>query len=82
MTDLFTDFDLSSYLDPPVKQADAVIGVDQVSVLTCNRGTATKTYDGAREIAFRSGTFALKKYFEDRGENRGVHIHELRRIRR
>ena len=34
------------------------------------------------EIAFRSGTFALKKYFEDRGENNGVHIHELRRIRR
>jgi len=33
------------------------------------------------DIAFRSGTFALRKYFEDRGENRGVHIHELRRIR-
>jgi len=34
------------------------------------------------EIAFRSGRFALEKYFEDRGENRGVHIHELRRIRK
>ncbi len=33
------------------------------------------------EIAFRSGIFALKKYFEDRGENNGVHIHELRRMR-
>lgn len=31
------------------------------------------------EIAFQSGTFALRKYFEDRGDNRGVHVHELRR---
>ena len=31
------------------------------------------------DIAFQSGTFALKKYFEDRGKNRGVHFHELRR---
>jgi len=31
------------------------------------------------EIAFQSGKFALQKYFEDRGDNRGVHIHELRR---
>ena len=31
------------------------------------------------EIAFQSGSFALKKYFEDRGTNRGVHMHELRR---
>jgi ADP-ribose pyrophosphatase YjhB (NUDIX family) len=31
------------------------------------------------DIAFESGTFALKKYFEDRGVNNGVHIHELRR---
>ena len=31
------------------------------------------------DIAFQSGTFALKKYFEDRGVNNGVHIHELRR---
>jgi ADP-ribose pyrophosphatase YjhB (NUDIX family) len=29
------------------------------------------------EIAFRSGVFALKKYFEDAGENNGVHIHEV-----
>ena len=33
------------------------------------------------ELAFRSGSFALKKYFEDRGANNGVHIHELRRAR-
>ena len=32
------------------------------------------------EIAFHSGTFALKKYFEDRGENNGVHIHELQTL--
>ena len=29
------------------------------------------------EIAFRSGKFALEKYFEDAGENNGVHIHEV-----
>ena len=34
------------------------------------------------EIAFRSSEFALRKYFEDRGEYRGVHFHELRRIRK
>ena len=33
------------------------------------------------EIAFRSGHYALKKYFEDQGQNTGVHIHELRRAR-
>ncbi len=33
------------------------------------------------EIAFHSGRFALEKYFEDRGRNRGVHVHELRRSR-
>ncbi|MBT8099976.1 MAG: hypothetical protein KJO82_09515, partial [Gammaproteobacteria bacterium] len=35
------------------------------------------------ELAFQSGRYALKQYLEDRrehgGENRGVHIHELRR---
>ncbi len=31
------------------------------------------------ELAFESGRFALKKYFEDRGANNGVHFHELRR---
>lgn len=31
------------------------------------------------DIAFHSGRYALKKYFEDKGENNGVHIHELRR---
>jgi len=31
------------------------------------------------DIAFRSGVFALEKYFEDRGRNRGVHHQELRR---
>jgi ADP-ribose pyrophosphatase YjhB (NUDIX family) len=29
------------------------------------------------DIAFRSGTFALEKYFEDAGQNNGVHMHEL-----
>jgi len=33
------------------------------------------------DLAFRSGIYALKKYFEDRGANNGVHIHELRRAR-
>lgn len=32
-------------------------------------------------LAFHSGRFALRKYFEDRGVNNGVHFHELRRIR-
>jgi hypothetical protein len=31
------------------------------------------------DLAFQSGRFALKKFFEDRGSNRGVHFHELRR---
>lgn len=31
------------------------------------------------DIAFRSGVFALQKYFEDAGQDRGVHHHELRR---
>ena len=31
------------------------------------------------ELAFRSGRFALKKYFEDRGTNNGVHFCEVRR---
>jgi ADP-ribose pyrophosphatase YjhB (NUDIX family) len=30
------------------------------------------------ELAFHSGRFALQQYFEDRGENNGVHFHELR----
>jgi ADP-ribose pyrophosphatase YjhB (NUDIX family) len=29
------------------------------------------------DIAFRSGVFALRKYFEDAGRNNGVHIHEV-----
>jgi ADP-ribose pyrophosphatase YjhB (NUDIX family) len=29
------------------------------------------------DIAFRSGVFALEKYFEDAGQNNGVHIHEV-----
>lgn len=33
------------------------------------------------DIAFQSGKFALRKYFEDRGVNNGVHMHELRRSR-
>ena len=31
------------------------------------------------DIAFRSGSYALKKYFADKGQNNGVHMHELRR---
>ena len=34
------------------------------------------------EIAFRSSEITLKKYFEDRGKDRGVHFHELRRFRK
>lgn len=30
------------------------------------------------EIAFRSGRYALEKYLEDAGENRGVHVHAIR----
>jgi len=33
------------------------------------------------DIAFHSGRYALKKYFEDRGQNNGTHIHELRRAK-
>ncbi len=33
------------------------------------------------ELAFQSGVFALKKFLEDRGENNGVHFHELRRAK-
>ena len=33
------------------------------------------------DIAFQSGKFALRKYFEDRGTYQGVHFHELRRSR-
>jgi ADP-ribose pyrophosphatase YjhB (NUDIX family) len=33
------------------------------------------------DLAFQSGRFALQKYFEDRGQNNGVHFHELRRSR-
>ena len=31
------------------------------------------------DLAFLSGRFALQKYFEDRGNNNGVHFHEIRR---
>jgi ADP-ribose pyrophosphatase YjhB (NUDIX family) len=33
-------------------------------------------------LAFRSGRFALEKYFEDAGQNNGFHITEVRRNRR
>jgi len=33
------------------------------------------------ELAFKSGIFALEKYIEDRGRNRGVHHHQVRRAR-
>jgi ADP-ribose pyrophosphatase YjhB (NUDIX family) len=34
------------------------------------------------DLAFRSGRFALEKYLEDAGRNRGVHLTEVRRNRR
>ncbi len=34
-----------------------------------------------QDIAFYSGRYALEKYFEDKGQNNGVHLHELRRSR-
>ena len=33
------------------------------------------------DLAFHSGRYALQKYFEDKGQNNGVHIHELRRAK-
>ena len=33
------------------------------------------------DIAFHSGRYALEKYFEDRGQNNGTHVHELRRAK-
>ena len=33
------------------------------------------------DIAFHSGRYALQKYFEDKGQNNGVHRHELRRAK-
>jgi ADP-ribose pyrophosphatase YjhB (NUDIX family) len=33
------------------------------------------------DLAFQSGRYALQQYFEDRGRNNGVHLHELRRAR-
>jgi ADP-ribose pyrophosphatase YjhB (NUDIX family) len=32
-----------------------------------------------QDVAFHSCRFALEKYFEDKGQNNGVHIHERRR---
>ena len=33
------------------------------------------------DIAFKSGRYALEKYFADKGQNNGVHMHELRRAK-
>ncbi|MDH4126839.1 MAG: NUDIX hydrolase [Gammaproteobacteria bacterium] len=33
------------------------------------------------DLAFQSGRYALRKYFDDQGRNNGVHIHELRRAK-
>ena len=33
------------------------------------------------DIAFHSGRYALRKFFEDSGQNNGVHIHEFRRAK-
>jgi len=51
-------------------------GVGQESLDTRLFSEADIPWD---ELAFRSGVFALEKYFEDRGRNRGVHHQELRR---
>lgn len=34
------------------------------------------------DIAFRSGHYALERYFADRGANNGVHVHAIRRRRK
>ena len=34
------------------------------------------------DIAFHSGRFALQRYFEDKGQNNGVHLRELRRAKK
>ena len=51
-------------------------GVGQESLETMLFDEADIPWD---ELAFRSGIFALEKYFEDRGKNRGVHHQEIRR---
>jgi ADP-ribose pyrophosphatase YjhB (NUDIX family) len=33
------------------------------------------------DLAFHSGRYALEKYFADKGQNNGVHMHELRRAK-
>ena len=33
------------------------------------------------DIAFHSGRYALQQYFADKGQNNGVHMHELRRAK-
>jgi ADP-ribose pyrophosphatase YjhB (NUDIX family) len=33
------------------------------------------------ELAFQSGRFALQKYIDDKGLDKGVHFHELRRAK-
>jgi len=51
-------------------------GVGQESLETKLFSEAEIPWD---DLAFKSGIFALEKYFEDRGRNRGVHQQELRR---
>ena len=70
-----------------------VVDAGQVHIFFCGKlvggfGVGEESLDTALfsedeipwdDLAFHSGRFALKKYFEDRGENNGVHFHELRR---
>lgn len=49
-------------------------GVGQESLETLLFDEADIPWD---ELAFRSGVFALEKYFEDGGRNRGVHHREI-----
>lgn len=51
-------------------------GVGSESLDTRLFGEAEIPWD---DLAFKSGRFALQKFFEDRGKNNGVHFHELRR---
>ncbi|MCH7854921.1 MAG: NUDIX hydrolase [Proteobacteria bacterium] len=51
-------------------------GVGQESLETKLFSEADIPWD---DLAFKSGIFALEKYFDDGGRNRGVHQQELRR---
>ena len=56
--------------------SDIAVGAESLDV-----GMFTEEEVPWDDIAFHSGRYALKKYFEDKGQNNGVHVHELRRAR-